>query len=381
MDKKMKQIFIIALTCVALFALLMNFETVLPFLSNVVSLIMPVIAGAILAMFINVPVNGVEKLLRKTSFKNKDHISDNTYHTLGFAVTLFLTAVVIFLIITIIAPAVKESVESLYYLAQRRLPELIDYLNTHNMEYSWLEDFMNSSGFNNMMKNAGDTAQMLLGGVASAISTTVSAIITTIFSVVIAIYITLSKYRVVRHARTFALTYIKPKWSEKLIAFCRVFSKTFAKFLSGQCAEAIILGLLMFVTFMIFRLPYAALVGVLTAFCAIIPYIGAFISCTLSTLVIAMVSPLTALKALAVYLCVQFVENQFIYPRVVGANIGLAPLYTLIAALIGGKLFGIIGILLFIPLVATIFILVKEDTKKKSGNTVFKESLSDEKIS
>ncbi len=373
----MKQIFVIATTSVVLFALLMNFETVLPFLSNVVSLIMPVIAGAILAMFINVPVNGVEKLLRKTPFKNKDRISDNTYHSLSFAITVFLAAVVIFLIITIIAPSIKESVESLYYLAQRRLPELIDYLNSHNMDYQWLEDFMNSSSFNNIMKSAGDTAQVLLGGVASAISSTVSVIITTVFSIVIAIYITLSKYKVVRHTRTFALAYMKPKWAEKLTAFCRVFSKTFAKFLSGQCAEAIILGLLMFVTFMIFGLPYAVLVGVLTAFCAIIPYIGAFISCTLSTLIIAMVSPLTALKALAVYLCVQFVENQFIYPRVVGANIGLAPLYTLIAALIGGKLFGIIGILLFIPLVATIFILVKEDVRRKS----VEDNLSDEKIS
>ena len=366
----MKQVFMIAITCVVLFALLMNFGAILPFLSNIVSLVMPVIVGGILAMFINVPVTGIEKLLRKTPFKNKERISDNTYHGASFAITVFLTAVIIFLIITIIAPTIRGSVESLYYLVQRRLPEFIDYLNTHNMEYSWLEDFMESSSFKNIMGGAGNTAGMLLGGVASAISTTVSAIITTVFSIVIAIYITLSKYRVVRHAKTCVTTYMKPAWAERLINFCRVFSKTFAKFLSGQCAEALILGLLMFLTFLVFRLPYAALVGVLTAFCAIIPYIGAFISCTLSTLIIAMVSPLTALNALVVYLCVQFVENQFIYPRVVGANVGLAPLYTLIAALIGAKLFGIIGILLFIPLVATIFIIVREDAKKKSGNTV-----------
>lgn len=121
----------------------------------------------------------------------------------------------------------------------------------------------------------------------------------------------------------------------------------------------------MSLTFAIFRIPYGLLVGVLTAICAIIPYVGAFISCSISVFMVLIIDPMLALRCLIVYLAVQFIENQFIYPRVVGSSVGLSPLYTLIAAMIGGKLFGIIGIIFFIPLTAVIIELVKEDVGKR----------------
>jgi len=110
---------------------------------------------------------------------------------------------------------------------------------------------------------------------------------------------------------------------------------------------------------------FGSLVGVLTAICAIIPYVGALISCVVSVFLVLLVDPVLAVRCLIVYLAVQFVENQFIYPRVVGKSVGLSPLYTLIAAMIGGKLFGIIGIIFFIPLTAVVIELVKEDTFRR----------------
>ena len=140
-----------------------------------------------------------------------------------------------------------------------------------------------------------------------------------------------------------------------------MFIRSFSQFLSGQCLEAVILGTLMFLAFTVFRLPYGSLVGLLTAVCAIIPYVGAFLSCSVSVLLTLLIQPAAALRCLIVYLAVQFIENQFIYPRVVGGSVGLPPLYTLIAAMIGGKLFGIPGIIFFIPLTAVLIELVKED--------------------
>ena len=103
----------------------------------------------------------------------------------------------------------------------------------------------------------------------------------------------------------------------------------------------------------------------LTAICAIIPYVGALISCVVSVFLVLLVDPVLAVRCLIVYLAVQFVENQFIYPRVVGKSVGLSPLYTLVAAMIGGKLFGIIGIIFFIPLTAVVIELVKEDACRR----------------
>ena len=121
----------------------------------------------------------------------------------------------------------------------------------------------------------------------------------------------------------------------------------------------------MFLAFTIFKLPYGSLVGVLTAVCAIIPYVGAFLSGGISVILALLISPALAVRCLIVYVIVQFIENQLIYPRVVGSSVGLPPLYTLIAAMIGGKLFGIMGIIFFIPLMAVVVELVKEDAEKR----------------
>ena len=121
----------------------------------------------------------------------------------------------------------------------------------------------------------------------------------------------------------------------------------------------------MFVAFCIFRLPYAGLVAMLTGVCAFVPYIGAFFSCGVGVLLTLIANPSQAILCFIVYQVVQFIENQFIYPHVVGNSVGLSPLWTLMAVMIGGKLFGLIGMIFFIPLVAVIYTLVREYTNKK----------------
>ena len=190
---------------------------------------------------------------------------------------------------------------------------------------------------------------------------------TSVFGLIIGIYMVLDKERIHRHSNKILYTYVKPLWADRISRFCRMFRASFAKFLSGQCGEAVILGILMCLAFVIFKLPYASLVGVLTAVCAIIPYVGAFISCTVSIFLTLIIDPTLVIRCAIVYLTVQFIENQFIYPRVVGSSVGLPPLYTLIAAMIGGKLFGILGILFFIPLAAVIVEMLKVDALQKNS--------------
>lgn len=365
MDKKMKHTLIITVVGVTLFALLLNYSVLLKFFGSALSLITPVIAGGIAALFINVPVNGVEKLIRKLFKKFKCQPSDAFYHISSFFITLILMALVIFIVCFMIIPELVASIKDVYYIAMQRVPEFIEYLKSHNINYAWLEDFVSGIDFEKAMSGITDSFSKVIGGVAGAISSTVGAVTTIGFSVIIAIYTILGKNQLSRHTKVLINTYVKEPWSNKIIHFGKKFSEIFSKFITGQMTEAVILGLLMSLAFSIFKLPYAMLVGILTTVCAIIPYIGAFISATISVLLILLVEPTLALKALAVYLVVQFVENQFIYPRVVGAKVGLSPLYTLIAALIGGRLFGIVGILFFIPLTAVIYEIVRDDVIKR----------------
>lgn len=346
---------------VILFAALMNFSAVLGFGNQIISLLLPVIAGGILALFINVPMSWFEKRLNQIFANKKRRPSAKVIHILSFVLTLICVGLVLTLVLTLLIPELIRSTQSLY----EQIEDKIAYISTIDFQAEWLDQLVDDFDWESMLQNAAAHAEVVVKNVVEALSSTVGIVTTTAFALIISIYMSLGKEEICRHARNLVCAYLKPGWAQSLLHFCRTFSKAFAKFLSGQCTEAVILGILMFLAFTIFKLPYGSLVGVLTAFCAIIPYVGAFISCVVSLFLTLIADPTLAIRCLIVYLVVQFIENQFIYPRVVGSSVGLSPLYTLIAALLGGKLFGILGILFFIPLAATGIELVKEDVASR----------------
>ena len=365
MEKKTKQNLIIVIVGVVLFAALMNLHVVLQFLEKGIAVILPVIVGAILALFINVPMTGIEKRLRKWMQKTKKQPSDKVYRLTSFLLTFVCVALVLTLVFTLLIPELASSVKGLYLLVEARLPQWIAYLDSLDLQSGWLEEMLADINLEKIMQNVGIGANLFLEGVVSTVSSAASIVITAAFGLIISIYLVLGKEQIGGHAQKIVYAYLKPAWAENVMHFCRTFNRSFSNFLSGQCAEAVILGILMFLAFTVFRLPYGSLVGVLTAVCAIIPYVGALMSGAVSVILALLISPALAVRCLIVYLIVQFVENQFIYPRVVGGSAGLPPLYTLVAAMIGGNLFGIMGIIFFIPLMAVFVELVKEDAGKR----------------
>lgn len=365
METKTKQYLLVTVIGVSLFAALMNLPVVLAFAGKVVSLILPVIVGAILALFINVPLSGIEKRLKRFFDKGRKKPSDKQLHIISFILTILCVLFVLTLVLTLLVPEIVRSSQRLYIQLEAKIPEWLVYLESHSANAQWLEDLLADIDLEHIMQNISGSIDSFLMNVANVLSSTISIVIMAAFSIIISIYMTLGKDRVCRHARKLVSAYMKPAWAENIFHISQVFSQSFAKFLSGQCSEAVILGSLMFLAFTIFKLPYGSLVGVLTAVCAIIPYVGAFVSGGISVVLALLISPTLAVRCLVVYIAVQFIENQLIYPRVVGGSVGLPPLYTLIAAMIGGKLFGIIGIIFFIPLMAVVVELVKEDVAKR----------------
>lgn len=373
MEKKTKQNLLIVIVGVGLFAALMNLRAVILFLEKGIGIILPIIVGGILALFINVPMTGIEKRLRKLLQKRKKQPSDKFYRMFSFLLTFVCVALVLTLVFTLLIPELVNSAKGLYLQIEARLPEWIAWLESLDPEAAWLEDMLADINLEKMMQNIGVGANFFLESVVSTVSSAASIVITAAFGLIISIYLALGKEQIGGHARKLLYAYLKSAWAENVLHVSRTFSRCFANFLSGQCTEAVILGVLMFAAFTIFRLPYGSLVGVLTAVCAIIPYVGAFLSGSVSVILALLISPALAVRCLIVYLVVQFVENQFIYPRVVGGSVGLPPLYTLVAAMIGGKLFGIMGIIFFIPIMAVVIELVKEDAGNRlsrKGNPV-----------
>lgn len=365
MEKKTKQNLLIIVVGVGLFAVLMNLNVILQFVNSVINIILPIIAGGILALFINVPMTGIEKCLRKMLKKRKKQPPDNFYHRTSFILTFICIIFVLTLVFTLLIPELVSSMKGLYLLVEAHLPQWIDYLENINPDSEWLEEFLADVDLENIVKNISNAIDSLVVNAVESLSSTVNIVVTAAFAIIISIYMSLEKNGLCRHAKKLTCAYLKPIYADNILKFCRLFRQSFSKFLTGQCSEAIILGVLMSLAFAIFKIPYGSLVGVLTAICAIIPYVGACISCSISVFLVLLIDPMLAVRCLIVYLVVQFIENQFIYPRVVGSSVGLSPLYTLIAAMIGGKLFGIIGIIFFIPLTAVIIELVKEDAERR----------------
>ena len=362
---KTKQYLLVTIVGVSLFAALMNLPAVLAVAGKLIGLVLPIIAGSILALFINVPMNGIKKRLKKVFCRAKKQPSDKSIHIFSFILTVCLVLLVLFAVLTLLIPEIIHSSRNLYYQIEADIPQWLAYLDEQQINAEWLEELLSDIDGEQIMQHITQGVDALLPNVVNALSSTVSGLMTAVFAVIVSIYMTLEKELVCRHARGLVSAYMKPVWTKRLLHFCHVFRRSFTKFLTGQCTEAVILGTMMFAAFKIFHLPYGSLVGVLTAVCAIIPYVGAFISCGVGILLTVLFDPTLVVRCALVYFAVQFIENQLIYPRVVGDSVGLPPLYILVAAMIGGKLFGILGILFFIPLMAVAVELVKEDVQQR----------------
>ena len=356
MRSNTKQALLVTLVGVTLFVALLRLSDVLAFAAQLVDLVLPILAGGILALFLSVPMAGLEKRLGRLFAKARKQPSGKALHLLSFLLTLLGVVLVLVLALTLLIPELVQSFHSLYLQIEANIPRWTAYLHAQDPDMGWLMSRLEGIDWEQLLHKVTSGLDTVLVNAAGAVSATVNLVVTASFALIISVYLS---------ARTLVRAYLKPGHAAWVLKFCRLFRQSFANFLTGQCSEAVILGMLMSLAFSLFRIPYGSLVGMLTAICAIIPYVGALLSCVISVLLVLLVDPLLAVRALLVYLAVQFIENQFIYPRVVGKSVGLSPLYTLVAAMIGGKLFGILGILFFIPLTAVVLELVKEDACRR----------------
>ena len=315
----------------------------------------------------------LEKRLRSLFRRAKKQPSGSAIHLLSFFITLLGVVLVLVLTLTLLIPELVQSFHSLYLQIESNIPRWTAYLSAQDTNMDWLMHWLEGIDWEQLLHRITNSIDTVLVNAVGAVSATVNIVVTASFALIISIYMSLGAESLCHHARTLVCAYLKPSHAAGLLKFCRLFRQSFANFLTGQCSEAVILGVLMTLAFSVFRIPYGSLVGMLTAICAIIPYVGALISCVVSVFLVLLVDPVLAVRCLIVYLAVQFIENQFIYPRVVGKSVGLSPFYTLVAAMIGGKLFGIIGIIFFIPLTAVVIELAKEDAFRRLHT---KETLS-----
>jgi len=384
MEKKTRIIFLYIAFGVVLFVVLMNLSTVISFLKNVNIIVLPVVAGLIISFVLNVPMHGFESLLTRILSRLKRRASEKLVTIISLILTVICIVLVVVLACTLAIPEIVGSVMSIVSLIEAKWPIWIEALKEYNIDTSiftefssviqWIEKLDLKQLLDKVTSGAGTVLSSLIG----AATSTISGVITGLFATIIAFYTLVSKHDLSRQSRKFIYAHLKESHAEKICYVASLTSDTFSKFLSGQCIEAIILGVLILISFSIFKLPYAGLIALLTSVFALVPYVGAIAAGVIGTFLILLVNPVQALISLAIYLGVQFIETQFIYPHVVGTSVGLSPLWTLVGALVGGKLFGLLGIVFFIPLTAVLYTLLRDWTNKKISDKKHNEATKKE---
>lgn len=365
MDKSLKEkIFLIAFGG-ALLGAVFNMEMLVSMIRQLGGLIFPVVLGLILAFVLNVPMRGLQKKLTALLSKTGKSPNPKMVNIVSLFLTLLCILLVIVLAVRLIVPELVTSINSAYDMFKEKWPELQVMLEDYDIDTEAVTAWMAGFDAENMLSKIINGAGFFATHIADFANTTVSGLTTAGIAFVIAVYVLLSKITLSRHSRKFCRAYLSRKNIERVYRISRLINDTYARFISGQCLEAVILGCLIFIAFCIFRLPYAGITAILTSIFAFVPYIGAFCACGIGALLTLLADPSKVFLCIIVYLAVQFIENHFIYPNVVGNSVGLSPLWTLIAVVAGGKLFGLLGMILFIPLAAVIYALVREDANKR----------------
>ena len=349
---------------VLLYAAVMNWQAVWAFFVKIVSLIFPILLGMVLAFVLSVPMKGFENLFIQVFSKAKKKPNSNLLSVLSLVLTLVCIILVISLAATMVVPELVKSVQSIWPLIQERLPEWMSYLKEHSVDLTAFSEWV--AGFD--LEQLSNSASALFGSAVNLVSATASGIANAVFATIISVYILLSKQVLAGQVKKLMTANLPNQIAYKFFRIGALARDTFTKFLSGQCVEAILLGCLIFMAYSVLHLPYAGLIAFLTGLSAFVPIVGAFSAGFIGAFLTLLVAPSKVLLGILTHFVIQFIENQFFYPHVVGTSVGLSPLWTLIGALIGGKLFGLPGIIFFIPLVAVLYQLIRDNTNKKLMN-------------
>ena len=360
--KKIRELIVFtALLVVALW----KFDVVLDVLKTIGQIIFPFILGGAIVFVINVPMSFLEKKIFENVKKE-----NKTARKLARPVSLLLTIV---LVVGVIALVMIGVIRQLTKTMGSLMINITDFIPQIKI---WIRDFFHD---NREIMNLVDQVQFnpdqairwgisLLGNGAgnmmnttvSAVGSVVSGLATFFIAFSFACYVLFQKEKLHVQIRKVLFAFLPKQKADAFLKVCSLTYRTFANFLTGQCLEAVILGCMFVVTLSILRMPYALLIGVLIAFTALIPIFGAFIGCAVGSFLIFMVSPKQAIIFIIVFLVLQQIEGNLIYPHVVGESVGLPSIWVLAAVTIGGNLMGIVGMLVFIPLLSVVYTIFRK---------------------
>ena len=360
--KKIRELIVFtALLVVALW----KFDVVLGVLKTIGQIIFPFILGGAIVFVINVPMSFLEKKIFE-NIKKENKAARKLARPVSLLLTIVLVVGVIALVMIGVIPQLTKTMGSLMINITDFIPQIKIWIRDFfhdNREIMNLVDqvqFKPDQAIRWGISLLGNGAGNMMNTTVSAVGSVVSGLATFFIAFSFACYVLFQKEKLHVQVRKVLFAFLPKQKADAFLKVCSLTYRTFANFLTGQCLEAVILGCMFVVTLSILRMPYALLIGVLIAFTALIPIFGAFIGCAVGSFLIFMVSPKQAILFIIVFLVLQQIEGNLIYPHVVGESVGLPSIWVLAAVTIGGNLMGIVGMLVFIPLLSVVYTIFRK---------------------
>ena len=360
--KKIRELIVFtALLVVALW----KFDVVLGVLKTIWDIIFPFVLGGAIAFLTNVPMSFLEKKFFE-NVKKKNKIVRKLKRPISLILTIVLVVGVIALVMFGVIPQLTRTMGTLVTSINDFIPQMQSWIGEffhNNQEIMNLVDqieFDPDQAIKWGISLLGNGAGNMMNTTMSAVGSIVSGVATFFIAFSFACYILFQKEKLHIQIRKVFFAFLPRQKADTFLKVCSLTYRTFANFLAGQCLEAVILGSMFVVTLSILRMPYALLIGILIAFTALIPIFGAFIGCAVGSFLIFMVNPQQAILFVIVFLVLQQIEGNLIYPHVVGESVGLPSIWVLAAVTIGGNLMGIVGMLVFIPLLSVLYTIFRE---------------------
>lgn len=333
-------------------------------LSGIISAAGPVIIGLILAYVLNILMTFYEGIYFKNSKKPFIIKSRRAICLIASLLTLFA---IVSIIIALIVPEFIDCVALLVEKVPDTVELIIDKLDEFEVVSPEVIEKLRTGKLTSSILNFLNTIGTGVKDVVDFVMSLVGFVVTTFFSIIFAVYLLISKDKMINQIHRIMNSYVKEKHRERIYYVCRVFNESFRKYIVGQCVEAVILGVLCIIGMLIFNMPYATMIGALIGFTALIPIAGAWIGAAVGAFMILTVSPMKALMFLLFILVLQQLEGNLIYPKVVGTSIGLPAFWVLAAVTIGGGIYGVGGMLFGVPLVAAIYRIIRHDLRKREA--------------
>ena len=333
------------------------------------SILMPFFLGGVLAFVLNVPMRFLER--RVLFFMDRSPRLRRAQRPVAMVLVLALVVGVVYVIMSIVVPELINTILSVIKAIPAALARLDELIEPYGFSVSQvLSASFTVPSVSDVDAKIADMVNLLLKGAAfstTVIGTVYQNVLSFFFTVMFTIYFLSSKERLRSQVKKLMRAYLKPRWVEKALSVADLSQRTFSSFITGQCLEACILGGMFFVTMTLLGMPYVLLISVFIAVTALIPVIGAWMGCIVGAILILVNNPLQALGFVALFLVLQQIEGNLIYPHVMGNAIGLPSIWVLFAVLLGEGLMGILGMLLFIPLTSVCYTLLHEQVHKRLG--------------